>query len=498
MACTDGSACTTDSCDNTKGCIHNSEALEGHACDDGDACTGGDRCAQGSCTFTQTVGCDDKNSCTESSCSATTGRCQQPTVTGACVTATGCAADATCTFGVCVGTPIANCCDTSIDCQDQNPCTLDSCDKSNGSCKHQTLSSLTCSDGNACTLSDACVAGLCRGGAALACDDGNACTEDFCAPSKGCLALARPFASCGDGNPCNGGELCTSDICSAGATLDCDDGEICTIDSCNGSSGCKHVAATNEPCDDASSCTDNDACTKAGTCTGSPTASAACCMSDVDCDDGYACTIDHCDGAKGTCSHTARVCSEVGGCDVRACLEGSCVSQSRCGTPTVHRSPIEGSSTPPGWRLTTSAGDATGGWAADGWVAGAIGSGLAPSSTRSLRVALGKVDAAAALPTMHLGIGTYRLRFWSRVDADGGCSGAKLQARRNGVAFGPNLCATALPLAVELPFELTVSGDVALDFRFVGAENLDTKRGAWLDDVEVIAPAGTSCGCKPK
>ena len=490
--CDDGSPCTIDSCASATGCSHDPAPLQGHSCDDGNACTGGDTCDNGVCVVSQTVTCDNNNPCTQAGCDAATGRCKQSTLGGSCVTVTGCAADASCVQGVCTGTPIAGCCTASADCQDDNPCTLDSCDKSNGSCKHQTLSGLPCSDGSACTIGDACVAGLCRGGVALACGDGNDCTEDFCSPSKGCIPLPRPYGSCSDGNACNGAELCDATICQAQPPMDCDDSNPCTADSCKPTQGCIHTAKPGQPCDDGSSCTVGDACSADGTCGGSPTGKPSCCKADSDCDDGYACTIDTCMAATGACSHAARICAASTGCDVRTCIEGACLSQQRCQQPVVYVSPVEGSTLPAGWQLETSSASA------DGWFVGGTGSGIAPNSTRALRVALADIEASAKLPPLNLPSGQYRLRLWARVDADAGCTGGKLQALRDGAPLGAPICGDSGVVSVDLPFELSATADVALDLHFVGSGKADANRGAWIDAVDVIAPSNASCSCSSK
>ena len=487
--CDDTNPCTVDSCSEASGCIHDPAPNHGHSCDDGNACTGGDACDNGVCVVSLTVSCDDGNPCTAGACDANTGRCKQATIGGSCVTSTGCAADAVCVQGVCTGTPIPNCCNVSTNCQDENPCTLDSCDKATGSCKHQTLSSLSCSDGSACTIGDSCVAGLCRGGVALACGDGNDCTEDFCSPSKGCLPLPRPFASCSDGNACNGVEICNGATCQGKAAPDCDDGNPCTADSCKASEGCVHAGNAGEPCDDGSACTMGDACSADGVCTGSPSGKAGCCKADGDCNDGFACTIDSCNATTGSCNHTPRTCAAAASCDVRACVEGACVTQARCAQPAILSSPVEAASVPGGWQLETTAASA------DGWFVGSNGSGIAPGSTRALRVALADVEATAKLPPMHLPSGPYRLRLWAKVDADAGCPGGKLQARRDGAPLGAPICGPSGVVGVDLPFDVTVSGDVGLELHFSATGKQDANRGAWIDAIVVVAAAASGCGC---
>jgi len=61
------------------------------------------------------------------------------------------------------------------------PCTTAACD-----CRGRP-DAAPCDDGDACTASDACVAGVCRGGTPRGCDDGDACSIDTCSPGGGCV-----------------------------------------------------------------------------------------------------------------------------------------------------------------------------------------------------------------------------------------------------------------------------------------------------------------------
>ncbi|HXH28524.1 MAG TPA: hypothetical protein VNL37_05725, partial [Candidatus Polarisedimenticolia bacterium] len=57
-------------------------------------------------------------------------------------------------------------------CEDYNACTVDSCDTTTGTCRHDPLN----------------------------CDDGNPCTNDTCDPYQGCLPLLLPAGTaCDDG-----------------------------------------------------------------------------------------------------------------------------------------------------------------------------------------------------------------------------------------------------------------------------------------------------------
>ena len=73
--------------------------------------------------------------------------------------------------------PEVNC---GYGCEDLNPCTVDTCDTSSGTCRHDPLN---CDDGNLCTT-DSCEmtypgAGGCTHANlpdGTSCDDGNSCT----------------------------------------------------------------------------------------------------------------------------------------------------------------------------------------------------------------------------------------------------------------------------------------------------------------------------------
>jgi hypothetical protein len=180
LVCDDGNPCTNDSCDTLFGCLHTNNFAP---CSDSNACTTGDVCANGVCTGTPTVVCNDGNFCNGTeTCVPATGLCQP-------------------------GSPLA--------CTDGNPCTDDSCAPATG-CVF-TPNTDPCDDGDICTFNDACngTSGLCIGIPVL----------------------------CSDGNLCNGTEFCDpgTAACQPGPPLNCDDGDACTLDSCDGVAGCEHL-----------------------------------------------------------------------------------------------------------------------------------------------------------------------------------------------------------------------------------------------------------------
>jgi hypothetical protein len=100
------------------------------------------------------------------------------------------------------------------------------------------------------------------------CNDNSACTADQCVGSGTSIAFCRNTpapsgTSCGDGNACNGEELCNATgTCQPGTTAAngtaCPDGDLCNGDeTCNGAGTC--VSGTPPVVGDDSSCT-ADAC----------------------------------------------------------------------------------------------------------------------------------------------------------------------------------------------------------------------------------------------
>src|SRR6266850_2514615 len=203
--CNDGNSCTTDTCTAT-GCKFDPAPGAGTSCDDGSALTFNDMCqANGSCSGT-IAQCN-----VDSDCGAPADLCAGPR---ACVAHM-------CQAGT---TPRAD--DTA------------------------------CSDGNAATKFDVCRSGVCRG---------FACGSD---------------AQCSDGQACNGAERCVNNACAAGTPMVCNDNNSCTADTCSGSA-CKFDPAprVGSICDDTNAMTFNDMCRTNGSCSGT----VAQCNVDADC-----------------------------------------------------------------------------------------------------------------------------------------------------------------------------------------------------------------------
>lgn len=146
---------------------------------------------------------NDFNPCTDDICMD--GACQHMVNNAnACDDSDLCTLSDHCSAGACVGSP--------RDCSDTNPCSLDSCNPSTGTCTHGTISGGSCDDGNTCTTGDFCFFGVCIGSGTATCDDGNLCTTDTCQPSSGCVFSSNTL-SCDDSNPCTVNDQCAAGAC---------------------------------------------------------------------------------------------------------------------------------------------------------------------------------------------------------------------------------------------------------------------------------------------
>ena len=320
----DGNPCTTDACVPATGPSHVAVA-NGTTCNDANACTLSDTCQAGTCQAGAAVACNAQDAChTAGTCNAATGVCSNPLrpVGASCADGNACNGAETCNAqGACAsGTP------PLVD--DGNPCTADSCSPANG-VQHVAVSAGTsCADATACNGAEACDgAGTCRAGTEPTVDDGNPCTVDSCDASQGVKHVAAAAGtSCTDANACNGAEACDgAGSCRAGTAPVLDDGNPCTVDSCSASQGVQHLAAaTGTACDDATVCNGRETCNGQATCVAgvAPTV-----------DDDNSCTADACDAASGV-THVALsagiACSNDDACDgLETCNgSGSCVAGS--------------------------------------------------------------------------------------------------------------------------------------------------------------------------
>ncbi|MEY3014364.1 MAG: extracellular matrix protein [Pseudomonadota bacterium] len=225
---------------------------EGTSCDaDQSLCTTDDQCKDGVCTPGAKLACDDKNPCTDDVCDPKDG-CKFIANTAPCdADGNACTENDVCLEKSCTA-------GKAKVCDDGEFCTEDSCDPSDGSCKTKNLSK-SCDDGNACTEGDKCgdVAGKwsCVAGVGPDCDDKNPCTKDTCDKTNGCTNTNDDTATvpCYSGDPATKGKgICTEGVqkCSAGKLGSCE-GEVLPLkeetcgnskdDTCNGQTdeGCK-------------------------------------------------------------------------------------------------------------------------------------------------------------------------------------------------------------------------------------------------------------------
>jgi len=223
-----GSACYPDAvCDDAGACQPGGslcECLVDGDCpdDDGDLCNGVPKCDTETLPFTcvedpdSAVECGPGGTCFELLCAPSTGDCFPLGINeGAeCDDEDVCTTGEACTSGQCTGGAL-------VDCDDADPCTLDTCDPTDG-CGHSPAPALPCDDGDVCT-EDTCT------------EDGSECLYE---QIPGCCDTDEDC----DGVPCMDGWCCVPD---------CDDGEggtlECGPDGCGGSCGtCEGAQTCNE------------------------------------------------------------------------------------------------------------------------------------------------------------------------------------------------------------------------------------------------------------
>jgi Tol biopolymer transport system component len=308
-------------------------------CDDGNQCNGLEGCNEttGLCGPSNGIACDDDNPCTEGVCRpdflCTYSNLQNGTpcddgdlctgpdpVTGGVCAVNNCD---TCTDGVCGGPPTNQTPGqpgAAPACENNNVCDgIMACDPATGTSCIETVPPLTCvADTNPCTT-DTCDPVLgCNWPNTDPCDDGSLCTTGDTCDARTCRG--DPVECPGDGNFCNGIEICNplSGACEA-TDLDCDDGNVCTDDSCDDTAttaleACVHVNNA-LACDDTNACTENDTCSN-GQCIGALSAAAATCNAG----DGDACTgVEVCNPATGACEATPLNCDDANPCTTDSC-----------------------------------------------------------------------------------------------------------------------------------------------------------------------------------
>ena len=231
-------------CSPTGGCLRTPDCVLDTDCTAADACTIA-TCVLGACQFAP-IDCATTlprlaaGDCRAPVCDGTLG-CVYAPVHPRCADLIGCTVDVCRTDGTCAHEPRAALCD------DGASCTVDTCDPLSvcveigggmSGCKHAP-NDLACVDAVAplvaVNLGLACATPVCVGGNArnpTGCGfEGGCASGEQCAPTGGGIRACLPpgsttspcgvDATCSDGNPCNGAEICLRGICARALTSPC-------------------------------------------------------------------------------------------------------------------------------------------------------------------------------------------------------------------------------------------------------------------------------------
>lgn len=184
------------------------------------------------------------------------------------------------------------------------------CNEATDACEEQQVGG-RCNDGLFCTIDEACDAGACVSAIGPDCSDGVYCTADGCNDETNDCHNSPDNSLCQDELFCNGVEICDPlNNCGPG-TDPCDDGLACTIDSCDeAGDSCTHTPQT-VLCDDGLYCNGIETCTT----------NSGCRPGINPCDDGFACTVDACNENNDICTHAANgaACTDNNPCTDDAC-----------------------------------------------------------------------------------------------------------------------------------------------------------------------------------
>jgi len=239
--------CGTEGC--LTSCAADSDCIDGAHCDDN------------VCLADEGLGrpCDEDSDCATGVCSD--GVCCNQRCDGLCEV---CSAE---NGGFC--TPVR--CPATDQCHDDGVC-----DPATGQCSNPARpDGFACTGDNKCVTGDTCQAGVCvNGQQPVICDSGNPCIVDSCDPEVGCVQQFKiEGASCDDGNPCDGNEICDgAGHCVEGTPVVCQPPDQChEAGVCDPGTGeCVYDMLPNgTSCNDNNSCTYNDTCQE-GVCTGTP------------------------------------------------------------------------------------------------------------------------------------------------------------------------------------------------------------------------------------
>ena len=175
-----------------------------------------------------------------------------------------------------------------------------------------------CGDGDACNGVEVCTGGKCAAGKALVCAK-KTCHTVSCDKTAGCVSKPAGGVPCDDGNKCTDKDACATGVCKAGKALNCDDGNKCTSDVCDKTKGCTHKDTPAWACDDGNKCTLNGKCKAQKCAAGAPLTCPA-----------KTCQTAACDKAKG-CVYTplsSGTCKDNLVCTVKeSCKAGKCEGQ---------------------------------------------------------------------------------------------------------------------------------------------------------------------------
>jgi hypothetical protein len=317
---------------------------DGTTCDDGSFCTVTDSCQAGTCEGATRDCSGAGDQCNDGICDESADSCvSQPIADGTtCSDGQYCTVDDVCQAGTCAAGAPRECGASG------GSCRTGVCDEQADACDGDPVPDGTsCEDGAFCTVSDACLAGTCAGGATRDCSAaGDQCNDGICDESnRSCEPTPKPTGTtCDDNAFCTTGDVCTSGSC-AGSARDCSGaGDQCNSGSCDESadSCVPQPISDGTSCDDATFCTVSDTCTS-GACGGSARAcawagdqcndgvcdeSASSCVAEpvtdgTTCDDGEFCTTsDEC--TQGSCGGADTDCSAfTDQCNAGMCDEGS-------------------------------------------------------------------------------------------------------------------------------------------------------------------------------
>ena len=191
------------------------------------------------------------------------------------------------------------------------------------SCKHCAGPGFTCAleengadcgDGNICNGEEVCRGGMCQAGTPLCPDDGLYCNGvESCDPERGCVRMPRP-CEC---------EACDEETRECGFGIEaCDDGNPCTVGTCAPGGVCSYEeVADGSDCSDGNICNGDEVC-QGGMCQGGTPLCP---------DDGLYCNgVESCDPERGcvrmprpceceACNEETREC----GFGVEACDDGN-------------------------------------------------------------------------------------------------------------------------------------------------------------------------------